>query len=548
MALDGLFMHQIAKQLKNILPARINKIQQVSDTEVLLHLRHDSTNHKLMISTHTQYNRISLTYENYQSPSVPNNFIMVLRKYIDGGYIRSIEQAGLDRILDMRVAATNEMGDEHDFHLSIELMGKYANIVLIDENNKVIDALKRIPPFDNNKRVIFPGMQFQLPTAFDKKDPFTQFEVSENESLTKQFHGFSPLLSREVEWRMHHGEAFQDIMKQIEQSETLYLHNESSQFHCIPLTHLGKCDAYPIMKGMDVVYFHQEEKERIRQQSGDLYKLVRKELAKNTQKLPKLKATLEEAMDCEKYRVYGDLLYAYAYMFKDKVSQAVVQDFETGEDVCIPLNIKFDVKQNAKRYYQKYHKSKTAQIMVQEQIDLCEKEISYFSLLESQLDFASFEDAKEIRAELERLGYLKKAPVKGKPKKTSDVPHYMTLSVNNDTILVGKNNLQNEYLTFHYAKKNDLWFHAKDYHGAHVILQSNNPSEEVMRMAAMFASYYSQGKNSSSVPVNYCEIKNLKKAKGKAIGQALLTSYKTIYIDPEEKMIQEYIDQYQVRK
>ena len=122
MALDGLFMHQIAKQLKNILPARINKIQQVSDTEVLLHLRHDSTNHKLMISTHTQYNRISLTYENYQSPSVPNNFIMVLRKYIDGGYIRSIEQAGLDRILDMRVAATNEMGDEHDFHLSIELM------------------------------------------------------------------------------------------------------------------------------------------------------------------------------------------------------------------------------------------------------------------------------------------------------------------------------------------------------------------------------------------------------------------------------------------
>lgn len=548
MALDGILMRKLSKQLENVLPARINKIQQVSDTEVLLHIRHDSKNLKLMISTHTQYNRISLTQENYQSPATPNNFIMVLRKYLDGGYIRFIQQAGLDRILQMRIVSTNEMGDEHEYDLYIELMGKYANVVLVDENQKIIDALKRIPPFENNKRVIFPNMKFELPIAFDKKDPFIEFDVKEGETLTRQFHGFSPLLSREFEWRLHHGQSFQEIMREIEQSETLYLHQQSGQFHCIPLTHLGECDAYPLMQGMDVVFFHQEEKERIRQQSGDLYKLVRKELAKNNQKLPKLKATLEEAMDCEKYRIYGDLLYAYADLFQEKVSEAIVQDFETGEDVCIPLNIKFDVKQNAKRYYQKYRKSKTAQIMVQEQIDLCESEIQYFSLLESQLDFANFDDAKEIRSELEKLGYLKKASVKkGKPKKNNDVPHYMTLKVNEDLILVGKNNLQNEYLTFHYAKKNDLWFHAKDYHGSHVILQSKQPSEDCIRMAAMFASYYSQGKNSSSVPVNYCEVKSLKKAKGKAVGQALLSSYKTIYIDPEERIIQDYIAQYKVK-
>lgn len=547
MAIDGLMMHQITLQIQNVLPARINKIQQVSDTEVLFHIRHNSFNHKLIISTHTQYNRISLTKENYASPAQPNNFIMVLRKYIDGGYIRSIDQMGLDRILKMHVVACNEMGDEHDFYVYIELMGKYANVVLVNEENKIIDALKRIPPFENNKRVIFPGMLFNLPQSLDKKNPFKQFEVDENESCTRQFHGFSPLLSREVEWRMHHGESFPQIMQEIETSESLYLHTESGQFHCIALTHLGACDVYPLMQGMDVVYYHQEEKERIRQQSGDLYKLVRKELAKNQQKLPKLIDTLEAAKNCEQYRQYGDLLYAYADQFKEKSEEVFVDDFETGAKIRIPLNIKFDMKQNAKRYYQKYHKSKTAQIMVQEQIELCEKEIAYFSLLESQLDFANFEDAKEIRSELEKLGYLKKTITKGKPKKQNEKPHYVTLKINEDLILIGKNNLQNEYLTFHHAKKNDLWFHAKDYHGSHVILQSQKPSEEILRLAAMLAAYYSQGKNSSSVPVNYCEIKNLKKAKGKAMGQALLSSYKTIYIDPQEKIIQEALTQYKIK-
>lgn len=547
MALDGVLLHLIQMQLTDICPAKINKIIQISENEVLFHIRYKGQNDKLMISTHSQYNRINLTSMNPANMLNASNFVMVLRKYIDGGIIKDIKQIGLDRILDMTILAYNELQDECMYHLYIELMGKYANIVLV-EQDKVIDALKRIPPFENNKRPIFPGMRYTFPDVMDKKDPFKEYDVDENTSLTQQFHGFSPLLSRECLYRIMQGESFKDIMNQLLASDTIYHNIDENQFHCIPLTHLeGKVQEYPLMKGMDAIYYHLEEKERIRQQSGDLYKLVRKELSKNKQKLAKLNTTLEDAKNCEQYRVYGDLLYAYAYQFPNKLSEVILQDFETGKDVKIPLNIKFDVKTNAKKYYQKYHKSKTAQIMVSEQIKLCEDEIDYFTELESQLEFADFMDAVEIRQELEKNGYLKVLKQQRNNKKPQ-APHFMTLVFDDALIHVGKNNVQNDYLTFHFAKKNDLWFHAKDYHGSHVILQCEEATEELIRASAMLASYYSQGRSSSSVPINYAPLRTLKKVKGKALGKVLLSNYKTIYIDPEEKEIEILIETHQKRK
>lgn len=547
MALDGTLLHLISNQLKNICPAKINKIIQISETEVLFHIRAQGKNEKLMISTHSQYNRINLTDLNPSNLQNASNFVMVLRKHIDGGIIKDIQQIGLDRILDFTILAYNELQDECLYHLYIELMGKYANIILV-ENGKVMDALKRIPPFDSNKRPVFPGMHYELPEVMNKKDPFTEYDVDTENALTHQFHGFSPLLSRECLYRIRQGESFKDIMNLLLNSKTIYHNTEQNQYHCIPLTHLeGEVLEYPLMKGMDAIYNHLEEKERIRQQSGDLYKLVRKELAKNKQKLSKLNSTLEEAKNCEQYRIYGDLLFAYAYQFPNKMSEVTLQDFETGEDIKIPLNIKFDVKTNAKKYYQKYHKSKTAQVMVSEQISLCEEEIDYFTELESQLEYADFMDAVEIRQELEKNGYLKVVKQQ-RPSKKPQIPHFMTLVIEDALIHVGKNNVQNDYLTFHYARKNDLWFHAKDYHGSHVILQCEQASEELIRACAMLASYYSQGRQSSSVPVDYAYIRTLKKAKGKALGKVLLSNYKTIYIDPDSKEIKRLIDTYQKKK
>ncbi len=209
MAIDGILLSGICNELKNYLPCKINKIQQVSSFELLFAIRANRANHKLFISLHSQFNRINISNESYTTLETPSNFVMLLRKKCDGAIITNIEQVGLDRILLIDIEARNELGDIESLKMSIELMGKYANIVLIDENNRIIDALKRIPPFENNQRTIHPGASFVLPAAhLDKQDPFTSTHYDLNVALYKQFHGFSPLLSREVQHRSIHSRRF----------------------------------------------------------------------------------------------------------------------------------------------------------------------------------------------------------------------------------------------------------------------------------------------------------------------------------------------------
>lgn len=548
MALDGLLLQQLQKNTEDFLPAKINKIQQISDTEILFLLHSAKGNRKLMISTHSVYNRIHFTLEKYTTLETPGNFVMLLRKLCDQGIIKSLEQVGLDRILHMQIETRDELGDIHLRHMYIELMGKYANMVLVDENQKIIDALKRIPPFENNSRTIHPGAMFCLPAPhIHKQNPYDYETIDLNENFTKQFHGFSPLLATEMQYRILHGETFDHVMQEIQSSSTLYITDikDTMQFHAIPLKHLETpWRSYEMMKGFDILFYEKEEKVRIKQQSGDLFKTVRKELHKNTSKLPKLKQTLEASMDCDKYREYGDLLFAYLHTIK-KEPQVVLPSFETGKDIRIPIDMKYDIKQNANKFYQKYHKSKRAQSIVQEQILLCEKEIEYFEAMEVQLEQASIHDAIEIREELVKQGYLKPQKTKIRKKKKQELPHYETFEFENNTIYVGKNNLQNEYVTWKLGRKEDLWLHAKDYHGAHVVIQGEEISEQVLRDGAMLAAYYSNGRYSSSVPVNYCKIRQLKKIPGNKGSLVSLSNYKTIYIDPEPIHIQELLDQQQ---
>lgn len=547
MALDGLLLHQLQKEINTYLPAKLLKIQQISDAELLFTLRTQKGNQKLMISLHSVYNRIHFTQQSYTTMETPGNFTMLLRKLIDGGIIRSCKQLGLDRILHMIVEARNEMGDIHGYHFYIELMGKYANLVLVGEDNRIIDALKRIPPFENNRRTILPGAQFTLPAPHkDKQDPYQHGPFLKEESLTKQFHGFSPLLSKEVQYRMHQGEEFDDIMQKIAASDTLYISDIKDQmyFHCIPLTHLeGTYRTYPLMKGMDILFYHKEEKVRIKQQSGDLFKAVRKELHKNTSKLPKLEASLEEAMDCEKYREYGDLLFAYMHTI-EKTAQITLPSFENEAMVTIPIDMRYDLKQNANRYYQKYHKFKRAQNILSEQIRLCKQEIEYFETLEIQLEQASMQDAMEIREELSKQNYIKPLKTRIRKKKKQELPHFETFQFDDITIYVGKNNLQNDYVTWKLARKQDTWLHVKDLHGSHVIITTDHPDEATLRNAAMLAAWYSQGRYSSSVPVNYCLVRQLKKIPGNKGSLVSLSNYKTIYIDPDTNYIQKLHDEH----
>lgn len=540
MSIDGLFLHQIHKEMSEYLPAKINKVYCISDTELLLHCHGNKKRFKIMISTHPSFARMNITERTYPTPEVPNNFTMLLRKHLENGVILDFHQEGLDRIFYFDIQVRNEIGDLVVSRLYVELMGKYANVILCDENNKIIDAMKRIPPFENSKRIIVPSAMYKPVEPQDKKNPLECDTIDETIPLHKQFHGFSPLLSTEVEYRMYHGEAFKDIMKEITSSYTMYLYSIDGidEYHCIELKHLNlPCHTYDLMEGFDVIYYNKEEKDRIKQQTGDLFKFVRKELTKNQKKLEKLEKTIEEAYDCEKYRIYGDLLYAYGYQVQKGAKEALLPDFETEELIRIPLDPKFDARYNAKKMYQKYNKSKNAQTIVAEQIELCQNEISYFELLEAQLEQANFNDAKEIRQELANKGYMKQVQSKIRKKKPQ-LPSFLTYVVDDTKIYVGKNNIQNEYLTWKLAKKSDIWMHVKDMHGSHVIIDSDKPNEDVLRAAAMLAAYYSKGRNSSSVPVNYTPVKQLKKVPNSALGFVAIGNYKTIYIDPDEDAIQ----------
>lgn len=543
MALDGLLLYKIKEEIKAILPAKINKIYQISNTELFFQLRAEGKKQNLLISCHSIFNRINITTRDYPTPEEPSNFVMFLRKHLDGATIFDVTQNEYDRYLLFSLATRNELGDKVILFMSVELMGKYANVILYNEEGKILDVLKRIPPFENNRRILQPGATFRLPDRQEGKvDPFLSPVLNRDEDFTKQLQGFSPLLSQEVKYRLKQGQSFESIMSEIKASHSLFITpmQKEAQFHVIPLLHLEKnYQHYPIMEGMDVLYYHKEEKDRIKQMTGDLFKLVRRELKHQRQKLPRLQAAYDEALDCDKWREYGDYLQPYSYQVKKGETTITFERFDQSGTITIPLDPKLDGLGNAKKYFQKYNKGKKGQVHILNQIALCEKEIEYFDGIEQQLELASFDDAKEIREELAKLGYCKSQVSRiRKKKKKETIPNCTIIPLLNGlTITFGKNNLQNEFCTFKLAKKDDTWLHAKDYHGSHVIINTDSPDEETLRLAANIAAYFSKGRYSSSVPVNYCLIKQLKRIPGSKPGFVSLSSYKTIYIDPDEEAI-----------
>lgn len=543
MALDGLLLHTITNQLKNMVPCKIGKIQNISEEEIQIHLHNpEYGNQKLVINVHSNTNRIYITESITTTLNSPSNFVMVLRKNISQGTIESIEQNDYDRILCLTITSYNEFQDLVKHKLYIELMGKYANILLVKEN-RIIDALKRIPVYENSKRLIHPGAIYSLPDPGVKQDPLHPVSIDFEQSLVKQVYGFSPLLSNEFQYRINQlHEDYGSIIKDLLQSDSLYVYE--SDFHCIECKHLHKpYRKFPLMNGLSTLYKEDETKIRLKEQCGDVFKAVQKEKNKNIRKLPKLNKSLEESFNYQKYQEYGDLLFCYMNEIeKEKV--VILPSFTDGTDVKIPIDMRYDLKENANKYYQKYHKMKRSQIVLKQQIENCKKEIDYFTQLEEQLMYCSIEDAMEIREELTQQKILKPKNIK---KKKKNKPNILHLKFDNYDIYAGKNNIQNNYITHRLAHKQDLWFHVKDYHGSHVLLKSEEFNEENIRLCANLSAYFSKGKESSSVPVDYCTVSQLKKVPGSKIGFVTMKSYKTIYIDPEPEKIETIIKTYRVR-
>ena len=529
MAIDGIILSKVKDDLCSHLPIRINKINSTSNTEVVFNVHADKIRTSLVISLHSVYNHISLSNENYSDYEEPSTFVMVLRKHITNGIITSIVQNEYDRYLLLNIRALNDLYDEKEYILSVELMGKYANLILIDkETNKIIDALKKIPPYLNNKRTILQGAIFELPESQNKKDPYNDFSIDFEQSLVKQIQGFSKQLEEEIRFKISNNEKYEDIIKQIKESNSLYISN-NNDYHVIPLTYLNlPYKEVSIQKGFDALYYKANEKERIKTVTEDIYKFVKRQIKHFDTKVSKLKQSLIDSENLDEDRENGELLFTYSNLETKGLNKIDIEDYG-GNIKTIKLDPKLSIKQNANKYFTAYTKKRKGKVYIEEQLQIANRELEYFNALKEQLDIATYLDALQIKEELIKYGYIRKKT--NKQKKNKKINLYQ-VEYKGSIITFGKNNTQNDYLSFDFAKPNNMWFHAKDFHGAHLVVNSDNPSEDVLRMCANLAAYFSNGRMSSSVPVNYCLAKNLKKVKGAKAGFVTIRNYKTIYIDP----------------
>ncbi len=560
MAFDGLMTTVVTNDLQEQLKGgRINKIYQLSAHEILMQIRANGKTKKLLLSTHSMYARLALTTLDYQYPDEPPMFCMFLRKQLEGGIIVNVDQIQQDRIIRLTVRHLNELGDQLVKYLIIEIMGKHSNLILTDTSGRILDCIKHISPFMNRHRALQPGSLYQLPPAQHKLDAkttdfktFTQhinLDERIDKQLVSQFKGFSPLVAKEIVFRARDNthealyDAFTEVLNQ------LYHHpvpqvilGEKEHYYMIPLTHLnGTVLTFDSLGEMfDRFYFGKEARDRIKQQFFELERFIRSEYEKNVKKLEKLKHDLENTEKADEHKIKGELLLANLYQIKRGHSQFTTQNYydENLEMMTIALDPALSASDNAQKYFQRYNKAKNGVHYILEQLEKTEGDILYFETLLLQIETATIKDALEIKEELESLGYLRKRL--SKKRKGSAKPNVEAYqSPDGLDILVGKNNLQNDYLTHKLAKRHEWWFHAKDMPVSHVVVRSDadDLSEATIRCAAQLAAFYSKGRQSSSVPVDYTRVKNVKKIPAAQLGFVSYEHQKTIYIDPDESFI-----------
>ncbi|MCX2825374.1 hypothetical protein COM13_08590 [Bacillus pseudomycoides] len=560
MAFDGLFTRAITHEIANSLQTgRISKIYQPSKYEVLLHIRANGKNQKLLISAHPTYARMHLTNQSYDSPALPPMFCMLLRKHLEGGFIEKIEQIDLERIIQITVRSRNEIGDESLKTLVIEIMGRHSNIILVDaKTNIILDSLKHVSLAVNRHRTVYAGAEYVAPPAQHKINPL-QIETQDefirpldflagnmDKQLVGAFMGISPLFAKEVVKKAvmvnEHAlsEAFFTLQKPMQAHQyepTMITANGKEFFYLFPLTHLkGDNKTFlSVSELLDRFFFGKAERDRVKQQAHDLERFMHNEKAKNEKKLIKLQKTLQDAGKADKYQLFGELLTANMYALKkgDKEIEVVNYYDENGGTVKITLDPLKTPSENAQRYFQKYQKAKNSVAIVKEQIEKTNEEILYFDSLLQQMEAASSKDIEEIREELAEEGYMRNRKSKNTKKKTSKPILDKYTSTDGTEILVGKNNKQNDYLTTKFARRDEIWLHTKDIPGSHVVIRSLEPTEETLLEAAKLAAYYSKAKDSSSVPVDFTKIRHVKKPSGAKLGFVTYDNQQTLYVTPD---------------
>lgn len=560
MPFDGIVTRAVSHELNTkIIPGKITKIYQPTSTELVFTVRSQGQNHSLLISIHPVYARFHLTDDTYRNPKEPPMFCMLLRKYLSGAMIESIEQHGMERIVTFHIKTRNELGDITNKTIILELMGKHSNFMLIDaDKGHILDSLKHVPVSQNTYRTILPGRGYILPPSQNKMNPLDidgaslvkklDFNAGKMDSqIVQTLTGISPLIASEIVHRTKLGsqdaysktfENMQDLIRNNQYSPAIY-QNKKENFHVLLITFLdGEKKEYTSANEMlDAFYSGKAERDRVKQQAKDLYQFIKNEKDKNERKLKKHEKTLKKAAGAEKFQHLGELLTANMHQVTLGDDSVQVIDYYDPEqkEITIELNPNKTPSENAQSFFKSYQKLKTSKRMVKTEINKANQEIDYLDQLLQQIDSAREADIEEIRDELRDGGYLKKQK-QGKKKAAKPEPEKYTSS-DGTPMLVGKNNKQNEYVTMKLAHRDDIWLHTKDIPGSHVIIRSKEPSDETLSEAAQLAAYFSKSQQSSSVPVDFTKIRHVKKPNGAKPGFVTYDNQKTLFVTPDKNVV-----------
>lgn len=546
MSFDGFFLNHMVEELRaELLNGRIQKINQPFDQELVLQIRSNRQSHRLLLSAHPVFGRIQLTETTFENPAQPSTFIMVLRKYLQGAVIESIEQIENDRIVEITVSNKNEIGDDIQATLIIEIMGKHSNILLVDKSsNKVLEVIKHIGFSQNSYRTLLPGATYIAPPSTEALNPFTikdgkLFEILQTQELTAKnlqslFQGLGRDTAIELENLLTDDRLskFREFFKQ----ETNPCLTDKS-FSCVPFSTKIEGHFSSLSQLLDVFYKDKAERDRVKQQASELIRRVENELQKNRQKLKKQEKELQATENAEEFRQKGELLTTFLHQVPNDQDQVVLDNYYTNQPITIALDKALTPNQNAQKYFKRYQKLKEAVKYLTELIEETKSTILYLESVETVLNQAGLDEIAEIREELIQTGFIRRRQ-REKIQKRKKPEKYLA-SDGKTIILVGRNNLQNEELTFKIARKEELWFHAKDIPGSHVVISGNlNPSDEVKTDAAELAAYYSKGRLSNLVQVDMIEVKKLNKPTGGKPGFVTYTGQKTLRVTPDSEKIE----------
>ena len=577
MAFDAVTVRCLTQELcEKLINGRIDKIHQPEKDEITINIRTLTDSYKLVLSASSAHPRVHFTNVSKKNPITAPMFCILLRKHLGSGKITAIEQVGFERIIKFSIESYDELGDLTTKYLFAEIMGRHSNIILTNRDMKIIDCIKHIDFTISSVRQLLPGLEYVSPPPQDKTDlinieetvqiDFSMPVQTVDKAILSSIAGISPLTAREIVYRAFgrtdiknaeltdsgRNKILYEVVRlakavQSYNFEPCMIINASSgklmDFSSTPVKQYESMAEIryfdSVSELLDSFYKTRDMHERMRQKSADLVKLLSNNIERVSKKLIILNKTLSDSENKDKYKIYGDLLMANLYNMEQGQKNIEVQNYyeESVPTIKITLDPQLTPSQNAQKYYKKYNKAKTAEVEAAKQIENAQNDLEYLESTLAAVETADSEaDLNAIRAELIAEGYLNRKVNQKKQKQAASKPMHFVSSDGFD-IYVGKSNMQNDYLTLKFANSSDLWFHTKNIHGSHTVIKlgidKDVPKSTIIE-AAQIAAYYSKGRESSQVPVDFTQIKNVRKPNGAKPGMVIYDNYNTIYVTPKE--------------